>query len=691
MKFFSSVSPFYFVLLFLVSLGIAFYLYKGKEGKLYTTKLRWLLISLRALGLFLICILFLGIFMQSTKTRVEKPILINLIDNSLSMSNYSDSSMVKRRINDYLSELKQQYGQDYTIKNYTIGANFNLLDTLTLQEDKTNLSKAFSAVSEQFFGNNIGAITLISDGNFNEGDHPIYAASNLNYTPVFTLSVGDTITKKDVIVQNIQSNDFVFLNNLFPVEALIEAKKIGTKAATVRLVHQGKTLQTQTINITPNTSYYKVNFEIEAKTKGVQYYQVIVDQIAGEYSYKNNQQGFYIEVIDDARKILLLTSAPHPDISAIKDVLEKEKNNQIDVKTIDEIKGSLSIYDLVIFHNPLANSQSQQLVTNLITNKTPILAILGTQSIFKQNQPFLGMNFTAFNQTDENIPFFNKNFDLFDLSPETQKQLRSFPPLRSVFGRMKLNPNAKVLLYQGVGEVQKEDAQLFFHTLNDVKIGIIHGEGVWRWKLANYRMVENTDAFAEIFQKTAQYLTVKKNNSPFRVSVPKKSNSNEPILIKAEVFNASMNLVTNGAVEFKLIAPNGSQQIFDFSVVNNYYSLNLDKLPAGNYKWIASTKIDSKQHQLNGELVVETNQIELIDNTANFEVLNQLSTQTNGQFYTLSSYKNLLKDFRLRNDIRPIETQELTVKNLIDYWWIILLIITVFSTEWFVKRYNGGY
>src|SRR5690606_4470085 len=109
-----------------------------------------------------------------------------------------------------------KFGEKYVIKNYSVGAHFQNLDTLAYNEDKTNLSEGFSSIVEQFYGNNIGAITLISDGNFNEGDHPLYTVTNLPYVPVFTLAVGDTITKKDIVVRNVQSNDFVFLNNSFP-------------------------------------------------------------------------------------------------------------------------------------------------------------------------------------------------------------------------------------------------------------------------------------------------------------------------------------------------------------------------------------------------------------------------------------------------------------------------------------------
>ncbi|HRO76264.1 MAG TPA: hypothetical protein PLP27_08975 [Crocinitomicaceae bacterium] len=690
MKFISEISPLYLILLIVLAFALAFWLYNGKEGKQFSSKLRWTLIGIRSLGLILIGILFLGIFLQTTKTKSEKPILINLIDNSLSMNNYADSNVYKKQINEYLTELNTKFGAQYVIKNYSVGAHFQNLDSLTFNEDKTNLSAGFSSIIEQFYGNNIGAITLISDGNFNEGDHPLYTAVNLPYVPVFSLAVGDTNTKKDIIVRNVQSNDFVFLNNSFPVEALIEVTKMGAKTLQVRLVNQGKTISSQTITTSSNTAFYKVNFEVEAKAKGVQYYQVIVDAVKDEYTTKNNKQGFYIEVVDDMRKILMLATAPHPDIAAIKAVLEKEKNNKIDIKTTTDWGKKTDQYDLVIFHNPLEGN-SAELLSKIIADKKPVLAILGTQSNFRRDLSSLGFNLSASNQTDENVPIFNKNFDLFELSAETVRQLRTFPPLKSVFGKMKLSPNAKVLFYQGVGEVQKEDGQLFFNTLNDVKIGVIQGEGLWRWKFANFRNNENTNAFDEIFQKTAQYLTVKKNNSPFKVTVPKKSNTTEPVIIKAEVYNAAMELTTKANVDFKLIDSKGKQQIFDFSVVSNYYSLNLGKLPAGNYKWIASTKIENKPYQLSGELVIEANEIELIDNTAKFDVLEQLSTQTHGQFYRLANYKKLIDNLSTRDDIRPVETQEQTVKNLIDFWWLILLIVFTFGSEWFIKRYQGSY
>lgn len=690
MKFISEISSFYLVLLAIIAFAIAFFLYSGKEGKSFSKSLKWVLISLRTLGLVFVGILFLGIFLQTNERKLEKPILINLIDNSQSMKNYADSSQVEKGIEDFLQLLENQKQHGYIVKNYLIGEQFRNFDSLDFSDSKTDLSKPFTQLYEQFYNSNIGAITLISDGNYNEGNHPIYEIGSLTNIPIYTLGVGDTISKKDILIKHIQSNDFVYLNNSFPIEALIEAKKLGTKHVKVRLFHQKKEIASQEIHINPKEEYYKVNFEIEAKMGGVQRYDIVVDAVQGEFTTKNNSQGFYIDVINDTKKVLLVSGAPHPDIAALKSVIEKEKINQVEVKLLSNWDQNTSKYDLVVFHNPLVGNATQ-IAEKIIQQKVPMLVVLGEQSNFKTTPSFLGMKFQSNQQRDDNTPVINSKFEFFTLSKEAVQQIAQFPPLVSTFGRMQLQPNATVLAYQGVAGIQKETAQIYFHDVNKVKVGVIFGEGLWRWKLHDFKTKGNSEAFDELIGKITRYLTVKKNNNPFRVTIPKRTKTDEPLILKAEVFNAAMENITTSPVTITLTDEQGKKQVFDFSVIQNYYSLNLGKMVAGDYAWEATTNIDGKKHTQSGQLVIEANNIEQITNTANYETLMQLSEKSDGRFYPFKHYQQLIDELQARDDIRPLETQKSSVKNLIDFWWLLLLIAGIFGGEWFIKKYNGGY
>ena len=51
-----------------------------------------------------------------------------------------------------------------------------------------------------------------------------------------------------------------------------------------------------------------------------------IDFLSGEFSNRNNRQDVYVEVIDGKEKILLLALAPHPDVKALKSIIEKNEN-----------------------------------------------------------------------------------------------------------------------------------------------------------------------------------------------------------------------------------------------------------------------------------------------------------------------------------------------------------------------------
>src|SRR5690606_32987069 len=71
-----------------------------------------------------------------------------------------------------------------------------------------------------------------------------------------------------------------------------------------------------------------------------------------EHTIKNNYRSFYIEVLDARNKILILSGAPHPDVSALKSVLEKDENMEVETQLIEKWEPNLKNVDLIIWHEP---------------------------------------------------------------------------------------------------------------------------------------------------------------------------------------------------------------------------------------------------------------------------------------------------------------------------------------------------
>jgi hypothetical protein len=179
------------------------------------------------------------------------------------MMNFKDSSSLERNLANYRKELKERYEDQFELIEWSIGSEQGK-NNIQFNEKSTNLELGFEAINTQFYNRNVGGVALISDGNYNVGSNPSYAAEKLNLTPVFTLAVGDTTPKRDHFIKNVSANDLAYLNNDFPVEVDLESFKLAGKSALVSILHNGKTVASQTVtygNLKKN--YKQLDFQSE--------------------------------------------------------------------------------------------------------------------------------------------------------------------------------------------------------------------------------------------------------------------------------------------------------------------------------------------------------------------------------------------------------------------------------------------
>ena len=120
------------------------------------------------------------------------------MDNSSSINNYKDSSLVLQNILKAKNSLKNNFKKNYEIIEMTAGEIPKYESKVTLDEKKSDLESVFSKVASDYYNKNIGGLVFISDGNFNYGSNPLYNSDNLNYSPVFTIGVGDTSIKRSL-------------------------------------------------------------------------------------------------------------------------------------------------------------------------------------------------------------------------------------------------------------------------------------------------------------------------------------------------------------------------------------------------------------------------------------------------------------------------------------------------------------
>lgn len=690
MNFFSDISLFWLIPFAVICIVLALWYYK-KQPQLNDLKstTRYSLILLRSLTLFLLGVLLFGIIFERKDTKIEKPVFITLTDNSSSLLNYADSSDVKNRINKIHQDLKKEFNDRFDIRNYTIGEDIKL-DSFSLNEEESNLNQGFDFIYNEFYNRNIGGICFISDGNFNQGSSPIYGAGKINFTPVFTIGVGDTVVKRDQLLRNVSANDIAFYKNQFPIEVNIEGHKMGKGNTEVSLWKGDQRIESKLINYTDgNLDFSNVTFIVDATSIGFVSYTVKLKHESKESSFENNERSVYVEVIDSRSKVLMVANAPHPDISAIKQELDKDENMEVSTILLNEWDGKLNGYSLLIWHNPTENGAG--LLNAAKTTKTPVLYLLGLNSSKSfVNKMNLGISLPGSNSTDQVQGAIADEFQLFNVSDALKSSMKKWQPLTVPFGNLGERGN-NILIKQKIGGVIKETPILCFNSNQGSKNGVLIGEGLWKWKLSEYSQSGSNKLFNELIQKTTQYLTVKTNLEPLRINLPKRLTSKEPVIINAEFYNSSFEPITTPEIKFVLTDQKAVETEYTFAKNNSDYALDLGSLNESVYTWKASTTYTGKGYLKTGSFIVENTSIEDLATHADHNLLAQIATKSNGKFYTLINTEQLISDIAKRKDIANVSYQESKFLDLIDWKLLLLIIVCLLSIEWFIRRYSGAY
>ena len=689
--------PYWYVIFcFLLGIGYAILLYRKDnsfgEGK---KMLAYFLGTLRFLSVSILALLLLEPLIQTTEQVIEKPILVIAQDNSESIGLSKDSTFYKQEYKDKLKALAQKLSEKYEVRTMSFGNE--VTDSLSFDYTikQTDISAVFKTVEQKFYGRNLGGVILSSDGIINKGLSPEFSAKKLKNTIVYTIALGDTTVRKDIIVSNIHHNEMAYKGNEFPIEINVKANHLKGEKVIVSVWKKGKKLQEKSIAFKDNKASENINFILPAKTAGKQKYSVKVSKIKDELTHINNSKDFYINVIENKQDILILAEAPHPDVSALKSVLVKNKNYEVTVKLASEFKGKINNYSLVILLGlPNNLPKYNQLITELLKQKTPLLFCTNEKTNYSQlNKLKQKLSVIAVNGTSTATPMLNANFSKFTVSESLKSSLADFPPLQVPFtGNFKVAQSNNVLLYQKI-DGNKTDYPLMVLNENGVqKVGFLLGEGIWRWKLFDYIKNKNHNNFDELIQKSIQYLVVKKDKSQFRVTNKEHLYENEVLAIDAELYNDSYELVNTSDVSIKIINELGEEYpLKTMSKSGASYRLDAGIFSAGEYTYVASTSFDGKTFEKKGKFTVEELKVEYLNLVANHKLLYNLSISKGGKLFYPNQLEELEQEIYNQENIVPISYFKKSVEDVIKWKWIFFLILSLLSIEWFLRKRNGSY
>jgi hypothetical protein len=680
----------FFWLLGCLALGIAYaFVLYGLSNNL-SKSLKNFLFGLRAIIITLIAFLLFAPLIKTIDRTIEKPLILIAQDNSSSILISKSADFNQQRYIEQIRELEKDLSDDYEVRTFNFDSKVkNGLD-LKFDGKLTDISSLFKLIDDQFSNRNIGALILGSDGIYNRGANPQYESKNLR-APIYTIALGDTIAKRDLLIANVNYNAISYLDNDFQIEISLESYQAKGSTSVLSVSSSAGIVYSKPVSINADEFRQSILLTLPADRKGIQQYSIRLAPVARELSGVNNTQTIFVEIIDGKQKVLILANSPHPDITALKQSIEINKNYAVKVTlAADLLKPDIQEAGLIILHQlPSVTNNAQDIL--LQGADKPLLYILGSQSnipAFVASQSVLGI--TSSGVIQEVTPVLKSDFYAFTLSDPNKLKISNFGPLLSPFGNYGLKGPGSVLISQKIGKLLTEKPLLVFGDDNQRRIGVLAGEGIWKWRLEDFQENSNHEATDELIQKTVQYLSTREDKRKFRVYSSKNAfDENEQVVLNAELYNDTYQLVNTPDVNIALKSKSGKAYSYLFSRTSNSYSLNAGILPAGEYSYTAKTNLGKVSHQADGQFVVTEQQTEFKQSLANHQLLFTMAGQNGGKMLFPDQLKDLPGMIRANETVKTISYEDRKYEELINIKFIFFLIVALLSIEWFSRKRNG--
>jgi hypothetical protein len=652
------------------------YMYKSKKrSKRYV-----LLTFLRFLTLFSVLLLLINPKFEKVTYFNEKPNLVIAVDNSESVSYLKQNEKAKQLLDDLQSN--KDLNERFNLDVYSFGKELKPLDSLTFNERQSNVAQVFDNLN-QVYNTSIAPTIVISDGNQTYGNDYEFA-TNKYKQPIFPIVLGDTIQHTDLKIEQLNVNRYAYLKNKFPIEIIAVYNGKSSVSTELKITSGNATVYSQSLNFNTTNSSQVINVTLPANSVGVQTYKATLIPLENEKNVVNNIKNFAVEVIDQKTNVAIVSDILHPDLGAFKKAIESNEQRQATILKPNEFLNNSNDFQLVIVYQPNNNFKLfYDEIAKLNLNKFTVLGNNTTWSALNNYQSNYKQDIT--NQTENFQPTLNANYATFIVD---DLNFSDFPPLETEFGETEFSIPFETILYKTINGRQINEPLLATFEINDRREAVLNGEGIWRWRAQSYLDDQSFENFDNFIGKLVQYLSSNQKRNRLNVTYESFYNGNDNITVAAQFFNKNYEFDDTANLQITLKSKDDqSTKTYPFLLKNNSYEVDLSGLPAGDYEFTVS--VGSENISTSGVFKVLDYNVEQQFLNANVSKLQKLSANSQGTSYFIDNTNNLISD--LLNDKRFVTIQKSTKNTmpLIDWQWLLAIIVLSLAAEWFISKYNG--
>lgn len=692
------------VLVFLASVA-SWWLYRRLNPPLARGS-QYMLLSLRAMILFLVLLLFFSPRFIITFQSEKRPYLGIFTDNSASMAVRDNDRPRWQETMAVRQQFQEMLPSSARIRHFTFNSSVNEHKAnaeLEVSEYATN----FTVLLETIRKENFDKVIIISDGNHTEGSYPLTDRWP-SMTNLYTVGIGNIETGIDVSIDNVRYESLNYVKKKSDIEVQISSRGLPKKERLqMRLFLDKRLINAQFVELEAGSYQYRVFFEYTPERIGLHRLRVEIDSLAGEKNWENNSYTFVQNILKSKIKVGLISGLPSYDSKFLNFLLSR--NEDIELLTFTEtprqraFDGSDdrhidSLEVVILCGYPGSFSQPDQmnrLVNVLKTGNSSALIFLTKHTDISKLQTF--RDYLPFERVVRNRDVLavavsnpaemsvNPILFLFDRQENLRRYWNKLPPVDVHFSLSQPKTNTRTLL-SAAGDSEPIPL-LALADKPRQRMVLFNGEGFWKWYFLLQNEEELVDGYAILLNHLVRWGSDQSKIKP--VALESRQATTTPgneITIRATLFDANYQPLKDGQLVVQAL---WNEQEFTLQALpDSAGNFQINFLPPGEGKFVITARgfkdgIEIGSDRLEIE-VIPTDK-EFIRVSQNRDFLNRLAVMSNGLYVDAADLDSLRRFLSL-------EPEPMFLERIFDIWYkpfLLILILVLITMEWILRKRNN--
>ncbi len=693
-------------------------LYKRTTPEVFGWR-KWMLVALRATGIACLVLMLFEPLARIVKSEELQPRLAIAVDVSASMKIRDKSGDRSELARKSVEALLGTFGDaaDLLVFDETLQTPTDREpDSLRFNGFRTDIAGAIRSMRNRSLQQHYGAIVLVTDGNHNGTEAPLYGAERAG-VGVYSIGIGDTVVPPDVRVSSVLVTGVAIVGETVPISVEVGCSNLPAGEIVVDIKENGTLFRSESVLVQPTDMRKLLTVDWTPSSEGIRKVTATVRPLRGEFTDRNNTNGEFVTVRKNKRKVLVLAGTASPDVSFVKQSLDADPNTEIQLY-VQKQQGTF--YTNAPNANAFADCESVVLVgfptsssPQDVIDRVAAAAVRGTSILFIASQ---GVDYTRLKSLESVLPFKvrTSRANEFLVSPDVQRGAtydpvlkitgaesdqdlwNNLPPVFRTETFVTIQPGATVLSTLRVGNAPLDEPLLMKREFSGARSVAFLGYGLYRWRLlgtapAAARGAQPIDVLGAFLSNTMRWLHVKEDEQRVRVrSTQKFYASGEKVGFVATVRDQSLSAVEGAEIILRITSSKGTKEVILNEIGGGSYALETGAEAPGDYSYSATVSVrgtvvgtDAGRFSV-GEVGVEEGAI-----TRNVSLLTTLAQRTSALAVEASQTSRLVDAIRADPRMRAVAKTTEKEHALYHLPWLIALGIFCFSLEWFIRKRSG--